>query len=320
MRITPLDIRKQEFSRRMRGDDPEEVQAFLKVVAEQWEEAMEEQRRLESRLHDQERKLQHYERVEEALQEALRTARQSARQAEEVAERKAAQIIREAEGRAEEIKREAEGDRLRIKRETTKLESRRNEVVARLRAFLMSELELLAHFEGSDPVGFIKLLPSKGRVGADFRLPPAEAAEAEGDVPPTSDAGSEEDVEPGRRGASGEGGGGGGSSAEGRGAKPAFAGEPKQSEDRADAPAEAPGDRTEPVVGRTSETAGGAAPTSGPARSGRGWVNRPIISAPPTYGGPRPNHDAPSKGEAAEDPARSGEEIEKIRRILRELD
>ena len=307
MRLTPLDIRKQEFSRRMRGDDPDEVRAFLGMVAEQWDALLGEQRRLEERLRDQERKLAHYEQVEEALQEALRTARETARQARETAEARAAQIVREAEGRADEIKRQAEHDRLRLRREVSMLGSRRNEIAAKLRAFLMSELEVLAHFEGSDPVGFIKLLPSEGRAGTDVRLLPAEAAEPEGRTSAPDereDAEEKEETEPGRPGKTRE-----------------ETASEKEAEGRTSVEERRAGSRPGPDVhapppnGRPRQD---AAPE--PTRSGRGWVNRPIISAPSAYGGSKPDRDASLEVQAGEGATRSGEEIEKIRRILRELD
>ena len=37
MKITPLDIRKQSFKKAFRGIDPEEVQAFLEMIAEEFE-------------------------------------------------------------------------------------------------------------------------------------------------------------------------------------------------------------------------------------------------------------------------------------------
>ena len=37
MRITPLDIRKQEFRKAMRGLDAEEVYAFLSTVGDEYE-------------------------------------------------------------------------------------------------------------------------------------------------------------------------------------------------------------------------------------------------------------------------------------------
>ncbi len=70
MRITPLEIRKQEFTKGFRGFEVEEVQSFLQTVSSQWEEALADQRRLESRVRELEAKLQHYTNVEEALQEA----------------------------------------------------------------------------------------------------------------------------------------------------------------------------------------------------------------------------------------------------------
>lgn len=160
MRLTPLDIRKQEFSRGLRGYEADEVDAFLQMVSEQWEELLDEVRRKSEEIRDLEAKLVHYEKVEEALQEALQTARETSKKSIENAEQKASLMIQRAEARAEEITRDAEIERHEVKRETAKLSSRRSEIVTRLRAFLMSEIELLASYEGDDPVGFIKLLPA----------------------------------------------------------------------------------------------------------------------------------------------------------------
>lgn len=159
MRPSPLDIRKQEFHTRFRGYDPDEVNATLTVLAQQWDEMEIELRRRDDRLTQLEVKLQHYERVEEALQQAIETARESSRQAMATAEAKAEQIRIEAHETARGIKRDAETERLRLRQETQAIAARRKEIVARLRAFLMSEMEMLAHFEGEDPVGFIRLMP-----------------------------------------------------------------------------------------------------------------------------------------------------------------
>ncbi len=161
MRLSPLDIRKQEFTRRLRGYDPEEVQAFLHALSAQWDSVLEEMRRHEERHREMESKLKHYERVEEALQEALQTARESSRQALQAAEQKARQIRSEAEMDAEKIKRDAEHDRMRLRQETQTLLSRRKEIASRLRGFLITEMEMLAHFEGEDARGYIKLMPSE---------------------------------------------------------------------------------------------------------------------------------------------------------------
>lgn len=183
MKLTALDLRKQEFNRTFRGFDTEEVDAFLQMVSTQWQEAMDELRRLEEKVRELEFKLEHYLKVEEALEEALKTARETSRRTLENAEQRARQLVEEAEqkaglimGEAEqqarktledarqrsvEALRQGEAERHQLQRDVQRITSRRNEIVARLRAFLMSEMELLAHFEGDEPIGFIKLLPAQ---------------------------------------------------------------------------------------------------------------------------------------------------------------
>ena len=147
MKISSLDIRKQEFSRSFRGFDPDEVDAFLNLVSTQWQDMVDELRRAEDRLREQDLKLAHYMKVEEALEEALKTARASSRQTLENAEKRAAALVQEAEDRAVSITREAEEERHRIRRETTGFRVRQQEIVAKMRSFLMSEMELLSHYD-----------------------------------------------------------------------------------------------------------------------------------------------------------------------------
>ncbi|HET6567952.1 MAG TPA: DivIVA domain-containing protein, partial [Rhodothermales bacterium] len=60
MRLTPLDIRKQEFGRGFRGFAEDEVTSFLQMLSNQWEEMLTEQRGLEQKARDAEVKLEHY--------------------------------------------------------------------------------------------------------------------------------------------------------------------------------------------------------------------------------------------------------------------
>lgn len=157
MKLSPLDIKRQQFSKAFRGYEPDEVDAFVTQVAAQWETVLDELRLATERNRELEQKLKHYERVELALQEALETARETARRSEEAAERKAKIIIEQAELKADRTLQDVEQERFGLRRDIAKLTGRQNEVAARLRAFLMSELEILAQFQGDDPVGFIRL-------------------------------------------------------------------------------------------------------------------------------------------------------------------
>ena len=205
MRLSPLDIKKQEFSRKLRGIDDDEVHAFLDQVASQWGDMQDEQRRLQDRVRDLENKLEHYEKVEEALQEALQTARDSSEERLRNAEEKARVIKEEAESKARRVVQDARGQRQQFKQDIQALSTRRDELVARLRGFLSSELEILARFEGEDPRGYIENLATAEEVDpAGFDVDeeeaametPAPAAEKKPESEPAEERSAEEPPQP----------------------------------------------------------------------------------------------------------------------------
>lgn len=163
MRLSPLELRKHQFAKKLRfsGYDADEVNGFIRQMADQWAEVLEDNRRLEDRAKELEGKLTHYEKVELALQEALETARHTARQVEDNAERKANLTIEGAELRAQQMLQDAEQERYSIKQDLVKLNSRQTEIAARMRAFLMAEMEVLAQYQGDDPIGFIRLVSAE---------------------------------------------------------------------------------------------------------------------------------------------------------------
>ena len=157
MKLTPLDIRKQEFSRKFRGYDPEEVRSFLQMVATQWGEIRDEHQGLDSKLGELRAKLEHYEKVEEALEEALRITRESSEETMRNAEEKAKATVEKAEIEAREIEDHARKTVNEIRRQASGLNDYRLELIARLRALLMSETELLARYEEHASVVLNKL-------------------------------------------------------------------------------------------------------------------------------------------------------------------
>jgi len=178
MRLSPLDIKKQEFTRTLRGYDQEEVQAFLDMLAGQWEELLAEQRRTEDRVRELKARMEHYEKVEEGLQEALRTTRENSRQILENAKQEAALLVKKAVGESEDLTRGAIKQRDQFMQEVQELVGRRDEIVARLRAFLMSEAELLTHFEERDVERFFEREPEAPALEAAEEARP-EAVEAD---------------------------------------------------------------------------------------------------------------------------------------------
>ena len=174
MKLTPLDIRKQEFSRKLRGYDPEEVRSFLQMVATQWEEVRDESQGLESKLGELRAKLEHYEKVEEALEEALRITRESSEKTLKNADEKAKATIEKAEFEARGIEEQAQQAVNEIRRQASRLNDYRLELMARLRALLTSETELLARYEEHASVVLGKLYSASE--GEKTQAPPEKTA------------------------------------------------------------------------------------------------------------------------------------------------
>ncbi|MDT0632481.1 DivIVA domain-containing protein [Rubrivirga sp. S365] len=186
MTLTPLDIRRQQFTKAFRGYEPAEVDAFLKQVSEHHEGLLDQIRQSRERTDQMETKLTHYERVELALQEALESAKESARRAEAAAKERASLIVEQAELRARAIVQDAERERHELRQDLVQLSSRQTEVAARLRGFLLSELDVLAQFQGEAPAGYPQLAaPAPPDVSAAPALPEAVAV-PEAPAPPAS--------------------------------------------------------------------------------------------------------------------------------------
>jgi cell division initiation protein len=184
MKLTPLDIRKQEFTRTFRGYEVAEVQAFLQTVAEQWQSLLEEHRRQAERIRELEEKLAHYQHIEEALQQALQLARENARQTLEQAEHRAQLLLDEARAQADEIRWRAEQERHRLQQQLADLVERRDTLLARLKAWLNAELEVLCKFEAREQeMPALPLEAPESEVPAASEANPVQAAAASTEAP-----------------------------------------------------------------------------------------------------------------------------------------
>ena len=101
MRVTPLDIRKQEFRKTMRGLDSDEVYAFLNTVAEEYEIVLSDNKRFREHVFELEERIKEYKGMEDNLRNTLLTAERVTAEAKENARREAGLLIREAEVEAE---------------------------------------------------------------------------------------------------------------------------------------------------------------------------------------------------------------------------
>ena len=104
MRITPMDIEQQEFSRSFRGYNEEEVDDFLDKIVKDYEELINENVRLNEEIEKMQEKLKEFSEIEETLRSALLNAQKSAEEMKGRVKEEAKVIIEKAEMDAKRLK------------------------------------------------------------------------------------------------------------------------------------------------------------------------------------------------------------------------
>ena len=143
MQITPLDIRRQRFKRIMRGYDPSEVEAFLEMLAEAWEETCERLEGCERELDVLRARSADFDRMEGAVREVLVAQQQSAATARDEAEKQAELIVRDAEVKSASLINEAR-ERVQVLTETIReLQDKRVSILSQIRSFIDSQERII---------------------------------------------------------------------------------------------------------------------------------------------------------------------------------
>lgn len=148
--LSPIEIKKHEFSRTFRGYDPDEVRGFLDSLAGEVERLSEQYRTQTLELERLKSETTAFQRVEQNLKDALVHAQENLKKAEETSRREADLVIKEAQFEAEKIIRDARRKTDDIESEIEQLSVKRDSFVRKLRILLSSELEILHLLESFD--------------------------------------------------------------------------------------------------------------------------------------------------------------------------
>jgi len=150
VKLTPLDVRKQEFKRTMRGYDPEEVEAFLTMLADELELHIRDKNQMSDELIKLRTQLRDYQRVESTLRDTLVKAQNTVEDSRVNSRREAEIILHEAELQAENIIKDAREEFLSMRHEISLLKAQKEAIAKRLRHMLESQLEMLEVMEIED--------------------------------------------------------------------------------------------------------------------------------------------------------------------------
>ena len=129
MRMTATDIRQQQFAVRLfRGFDPQEVDAFLEEMADDFDELSRENALLKEQLLQLEEKSRGVEGREKTLQETLVTTQKIAEEFKENSRREAELVLREAHLRAEKSMQDAREEHAKLTTEVSGLRRLRRQL------------------------------------------------------------------------------------------------------------------------------------------------------------------------------------------------
>jgi cell division initiation protein len=155
VRITPMDIRQQQFTVKMfRGFDVQEVDTFLDDLAGDYETLLKENALLKEQLQVLEERTRGLEDRERVLQETLVTTQKVVEEMKENARREAALMVREAELRGEKVVETARTQEATIQAEVAALRRMRRQLAESLRATVEMYQRLLdQELKGEPPDG-----------------------------------------------------------------------------------------------------------------------------------------------------------------------
>jgi cell division initiation protein len=160
--ITPLEIQKTRFARRVRGYDRTEVESFLELVAEELAARRTDIDRLERENRYYRQRLEETEQREHQLQQTILRAQKVSDEITDAAKREAKLMAQEAELSADRIVRQAIEQAGHIEAKVEELRLARRELQLRFRNSLdLFQRILEADMEDERETAIVRTLPRK---------------------------------------------------------------------------------------------------------------------------------------------------------------
>lgn len=147
MALTPIDIQHKEFTTKMKGYDREQVQDFLQVIKNDYEQQIKETKELEKQLAFAEEKNAYFQNLQDALNKSIVVAQDAADRLKENARKEAEIILFEAEKSADKLLKEAAGKATKINQETESIRKESRNFRQKLELMVESQINLIRNEE-----------------------------------------------------------------------------------------------------------------------------------------------------------------------------
>jgi cell division initiation protein len=142
-RIFAMDVERREFSKKMRGYDPEEVRAYLRAVADEMGRLNLDNQTLREEVGHLNARLDDFRERERTLQDTLVTAQRMSGEIKDKSQRESELLVKEARVKAERILEQAQDQLHAIENEIGRLHLEKDAFENRLRSTVGEHLALL---------------------------------------------------------------------------------------------------------------------------------------------------------------------------------
>jgi DivIVA domain-containing protein len=149
--LTPLDVRRYDFGKALRGYDPERVNQFRDQVAEELERLARLNQELDAKAKGFHEQLRAFRERDKAINEALVSAQQLRGEIREQADKEAQLILREARADGERIVEDARAEIRRLEDQIVSLDRGRRAYLSQVRLLIERQLSEITAAEQSAP-------------------------------------------------------------------------------------------------------------------------------------------------------------------------
>ncbi len=155
MRLTPLDIQNHRFRRRLRGYDPDEVDAFIEMISSDYESLGREAEQLRERVRTLDARVGALSANEKVLQKTLVTAQALSEDLKRTALKESEVLLSEAEVKAEKVLDAAHRRVAKLAEDIREMKALRTRLAAAVRSTIethLAKLETLGAQDAEDPI------------------------------------------------------------------------------------------------------------------------------------------------------------------------
>ena len=143
MKLSPINIKSQEFAKSLRGYDTEEVKTYLEKLSNEIELMIEENEKLNLEVEELRNRVSEFNKIEKELQDTLIKTKESSSQSMESAQKQTTTMMKEAEFKSKELLEKAKEEANDIRNAVITLREERDMIISKLKAMVNTQASIL---------------------------------------------------------------------------------------------------------------------------------------------------------------------------------